>query len=198
MDLLEYDEETGRVTPSPEARSITAFKEIITKDKGSDGDHDGRKKLKAIKMLTYVRLIEHPMSAFMEYDPRKRHQKLVEFLDMDLNELDPLLIEARRVYADIVSSSTVKTINSIKTGLFSTVDLMDIMSAKVNSFLEQEEISLEEIEKANKLIDNMLDKSAKVPKTIEILEVLAEKVKKEQATRGRVKGKGEVNFFEEP
>jgi hypothetical protein len=196
MDLLEYNEDTGRVTPSPEARQIEAFRQIIVKDKGSDGDHDGRKKSKAIKMLTYVRLIEHPMSAFMEYDPRKRHDKLVEFLDLDLKELNPIIIEARRVYADIVSSSTVKTINSIKKGLFSTVDLMDIMSVKVNKFLEQDEITLDDIEKANKLIDNMLDKSAKVPKTIEILEVLAEKVKKEQATRARVKGKGEINFFE--
>lgn len=197
MDLLEYDEETGRVIPSPEARQITVFKTIISKDKGSEGDHDGRKKLKAIKMLTYVRLIEHPMSAFMEYDPKKRHAKLVDFLDIDINELDPMIIDARRVYADIVSSSTVKTINSIKKGLFSTVDLMDIMSEKVNDFLQQEEISLDEIEKANNLIDNMLDKSAKVPKTIEILEVLAEKVKKEQVTRARVKGKGEINFFEQ-
>lgn len=197
MELLDYDEETGRVTPSPEAREIQAFKDIIVKDKGSEGDADGRKKLKAVKMLTYIRLIEHPTSPFMDFDPEDRHEKICTLLDIELKQLDPLLIEGRKVYAEIVSSSTVRTVNSIKNGLFSTIKLMDKLRVKAEEFLDDEDADIEHIEVANKLIDNMLDKANKVPSTIQTLESLEEKVRKEQSTRTKVKGKGNVNPFEE-
>ena len=197
MELLNYDEEERRVVPSPEARQIVAFRDIITKDKGSPGDADGRKKLKAIKMLTYIRLIEHPTSPMMDYAPEDRHEKICEFIDIELQQLDPLLVEGRRVYAEIVSSSTVRTVTSIKNGLFSTIKLMDKLRTKAEEFLEDEDVAISDIEAANKLIDNMLDKANKVPSTIQTLEGLEEKVKKEQSTRTKVKGKGSVNYFEE-
>lgn len=39
---------------SVEARTILPFKKLITRDKGSEGDHDGRKKYRAAKELAFV------------------------------------------------------------------------------------------------------------------------------------------------
>lgn len=197
MELLEYSEELGRVIPSPEAREITAFKHIIAKDKGSPGDADGRKKFRAIKMLTYIRLIEHPISPFMDNEPRDRHDKICDFIDADFDQLDPLLVEGRRVYADIVSSATVQTLTTIKNGLFSAIQLMEKLREQAETLLDKEDIQMVEIEAANKMIDNMLDKANKVPSTIQVLEGLEEKVKKQQSTRSKIKGSGSVNHFEQ-
>lgn len=56
----------------PEARNTPEFKAIIIRDKGSPGDHDGRKKVMAFKELMFVYLYYHPLSMYRELPDEAR------------------------------------------------------------------------------------------------------------------------------
>ena len=52
---------------------IKEFAEILKRDRGSPGDTQGRRKLKAMKQLTYVYLMEDFLSPFREEDDYNKH-----------------------------------------------------------------------------------------------------------------------------
>lgn len=199
MELIIYDEEKQIAKPSNEARQIEAFKKLITRDKGSKGDNDGRKKYQALKEFAYIRFMEHPLSPFKNTHKDERHAEIVKFLAADIAENDMEILTARGVYRKMLETSTVRTLNSIKEGLLTANKLIEKLSQEVEKILnkEDEPITLAEIKTANDLLDSLLDKANKVPKTIQTIESLEEKVKKEQSTRIRVKGEGDINPFEE-
>lgn len=57
----------------PEVRGIDEFRKVLEKDKGSKGDSDGRKKLKAFKELMYIHLFSSPVSIYRDLPEDIRH-----------------------------------------------------------------------------------------------------------------------------
>jgi hypothetical protein len=62
----------------PEAREVPEYKALIARDKGSEGDADGKKKLKAFLELLYIYLILDPRSMYYNFSIQERREKAVK------------------------------------------------------------------------------------------------------------------------
>lgn len=198
MNLLKVDHDTFKLSIEPEALKIKAFADLIA---GSSKDH-GEKK------LAYIYLLEHPLSPFQDIAPDKREEEIKKALNLKLSPLDKDMIEARAFFRSVIETADSKTVSSIRDGLFATAKLIDRTSELVDVILQDIDPAkfkdkkhradaVKELKDANDLLDSVLDKSAKVPKTVEMLDSLQEKLKKKMSLKRNVRGKGDINFFEE-
>ena len=197
MELLIVNEENWETSISPEALEFEAFKKLIKK----------HPKL-AKQLLAYVRLIEHPLSPFMEYPEKQRSARIAQTLGMEINPLDYAILEARKGYRETLRSSNSDTVSAIRDGLFSAVNLIERSSSLVETLIDEVDgknlknaknkaDAIKNLKEANDLLDNILDKAAKVPKAIETLDDLSEKLRKKMSQKRKVRGKGDINLFEE-
>lgn len=76
MVELFYTDDNGLPQITKEARTLQVFKDIIIADKGSEGDHDGRKKLMATKELAYVYWYTKFDTGFEKFDEFTRIAKV--------------------------------------------------------------------------------------------------------------------------
>jgi hypothetical protein len=198
MNLLKVDHTTFKVSVEPEALKIKAIKDLV---KGSSQEQ-------AEKKLAFVYLVEHPLSPFMDIAPDKRVEEIKNALNLKLSPLDNDIVEARAFFRSLVETTDSKTVSSIRDGLFATAKLIDRTSELVDVILQEINPSefkdkskraeaVKELKNANDLLDSVLDKSAKVPKTIDTLDSLQEKLKKKMSLKRNVRGKGDINYFEE-
>lgn len=72
VDLFVINSDGVLEINKPEAREIPAFKEMLARDKGSPGDHDGRKKLVAFKEFMFIHLYYHPLSTLRDLEDKER------------------------------------------------------------------------------------------------------------------------------
>lgn len=197
MELLIVNEETLEVSVAPELLELKAFRTLVSKNPKQ-----------AKKMLAFIRLVEHPLSPFVEYPLKEREERVKKMLGLTIPPLDTDFIEARAYFRDTVKSSNSETIKAIREGLFSAVELIDRSSSLINVLLDEVDVSkmknpksrieaIKSLKDANELLDSMLDKASKVPKTMETLDDLSEKLRKRMAQSRRVRGKGDINPFEE-
>ena len=57
-----------------ELRAIKEFRDIISRDRGSAGDHEGRKKAVAFKELMFIHTYCHPGSIFRDLQTERRFE----------------------------------------------------------------------------------------------------------------------------
>ena len=65
-----------------EIRTIPAFKAILERDRGSEGDSQGRKKLMAEKEFLYIHLVNHPLSLYRDLNDAERKFKVRKMLKL--------------------------------------------------------------------------------------------------------------------
>lgn len=106
IKLFELNDQ-GLPEISIEARTIQVFKKLITRDKGSEGDHDGRKKYHAAKELAFIYFyakFDSPYEAYEEYDRALKIKKAVGLeekwkVDKDIQEAIDYFKEIQRTPA---------------------------------------------------------------------------------------------------
>ena len=106
IKLFELNDQ-GLPEISIEARTIQVFKKLITRDKGSEGDHDGRKKYHATKELAFIYFyakFDSPYEAYEEYDRALKIKKAVGLeekwkVDKDIQEAIDYFKEIQRTPA---------------------------------------------------------------------------------------------------
>lgn len=88
-ELFEF-KGSGNIVISKQAKTIPVYKRIITKDKGSEGDSDGRLKKRAIAEILYVYHMVHPGSVCknLGYAEKKRQAIKEAGLPADWKEQD--------------------------------------------------------------------------------------------------------------
>lgn len=85
---------------------IPQFKKLIHRDRGSEGDHDGRKKYKAIRELTYIYHQIDPRSPLENTDmDGERREKALQYAELREKDIDKEVIEALDEYEYLLSIS---------------------------------------------------------------------------------------------
>ena len=187
-----FKEDNFNIIINPEAKLIPEFKKIITSDKD-------RKKRNAHRHLSYIYFMCDYRSPYSIYPEEERKQRLLK--DLHFNEDSPITDYVRAgmdKYNELQRTPTITNLKAIKEGL--------LTSAKViNALREQIENSLDVVDGDDdrdvgsimKDVTKLLQVSEQIPKAIDTINALEEKVKKEQANESKIRGGGTKGMFED-
>ena len=187
-----FKEDNFNIIINPEAKLIPEFKKIITSDKD-------RKKRNAHRQLSYIYFMCDYRSPYSIYPEEERKQRLLK--DLHFNEDSPITDYVRAgmdKYNELQRTPTITNLKAIKEGL--------LTSAKViNALREQIENSLDVVDGDDdrdvgsimKDVTKLLQVSEQIPKAIDTINALEEKVKKEQANESKIRGGGTKGMFED-
>lgn len=221
VELFKIDPNTRMVDLNKEwISTIKEFKKILSRDRGSKGDNDGKKKLFATKEFTFI---YHYCDYASKFDNYAEDDKLKECLlnaelpvDLDYKKDEDLLAAIIR-YKSMQDSATLKLLNEAKEGLHSTHKLIrkirialesQIEATDFAEFLTQEKETTDETKSNSKKIDDPITKMIKAYKgLIEItnsvgpvlrnIKELEEDVKKELGDKASLRGGKEKGIRED-
>lgn len=80
MNLITLEDEMPVF--NPEVRLVKEFHKLLKRDKGSKGDHDGRKKLKATRELSFIYFYCVYDSRFEAYDGQEKIDMIKELVEL--------------------------------------------------------------------------------------------------------------------
>ena len=108
------DEALFGVGISPEAALLKPFKDLIKRDQGSKGDTQARKKLRAMKELTYIFFYCDTFeSTFAKMEKEMRSEELMAYLEMDKDpRKDPLVQAAMDHYNKLTKTKFEELLDS--------------------------------------------------------------------------------------
>lgn len=198
----------GLPTFSPYARTIEAFKILITRDRGGKivGDADGRKKFMATKELAYVYFIASRKSEFVNNFPEnQRHDRICQKLAMPEDWKPDGHVEiAIDTFREITETQTSKVLEEMKDSLFSSQDTISLVRKRMDHRLEKMKLEEDILENNPEVLDQaltdvnkLLDLAKKIPEMISVIEKLEERVSKERAD-GKGRGGKDINKFQFP
>lgn len=113
MQLLLLDDNL-RAYPAPEAVHIREFRALIRRDRGGTGDTQGRKKVRAVRELTYIyHCISHQSpyaNTHFEYREEKVRQNI--FGEASTWQPDVIVIDAMQKYEELISTPSVELLKA--------------------------------------------------------------------------------------
>ena len=183
MELFTIEE--NQVIIRPELRMIPQFKKIITRDKD-------RYKRQALLELAYIYYMYDYKSPYMNISDIDRHSQIIKHLKLGENwDLDSDLKEAVNQYLEFQETPSIKALKSTRNALLNASKVIDVMNHTTEQALEDEDMvtAIETTEKLLTLAD-------KLPKTINTIVTLEEKVQKEQHENSKVRGGGKAGIYE--
>ncbi len=185
-----FDIENEMPVLKAEARLIRPFARLISRDRGSEGDAQGRKKMRAMKELAFIYFKYSMKSNFREhYRGAELDKQIKTHLDLpeDWRE-DEIVKEASHFYVNDNKSLSSETLETAISSLFLVNSLLKKYQNQLNDVMEKE-VSLEteadkklEDERVKFFLDSIkkiIDLSNSIPKAITSLEELKVKVDKE-------------------
>lgn len=219
-ELFSIDENGLLIINRVEARQIKEFKEILSNDKGSEGDYDGRKKYYAFKEFMYIYHMASPKSIYRDLPDKARKVRAILEAGLGKEWKETQLIkdavqEYKNVFA--LSGSEHAYFNASK-GLYSigedialfneanarTRDKIKKLKLDVENGndtpdqLEQKEYMLDKLtENLSKNTQEVIKLSSILPSAYKALEDLYEKMRKESEGKKKIFGGGEVGNREE-
>jgi hypothetical protein len=120
MILLELDPETYEVKINkPWVMLIPELAALIRRDKGSPGDHDGRKKLKARKELSFIYLTQDFSSPISSREESEKRQLAMDYTGLTERDMDEVLLKANQTYKELLykASPALETLASMRASL---------------------------------------------------------------------------------
>lgn len=167
---------------------IPNFKKLITRDKGSKGDSDGRNKLQARRELAYIWYTLDFASPLIEFTIEDRHEKALKYCELTDNSIDKEVKNAINTYKELqftrsrrLLEDSFKACDTISK-FFREVDL-----TKVDDFNKP-------IHKATDLMRNLKE----VSNVIEGLKNLEKLVIEESTNKERIRGGSKRGNREDP
>lgn len=190
------------VTISPEMRLIPEFKELIIRDKGSPGDADGRKKLIAMKELAYIWHTCKHNGPYSNFSDKEKHLRLArDCFGSEEWVPDEKVTAALDRWRDSQQTVSMKILASLKTSLYSTYELVNIIHGSLQKRIEKKEYEGVVTDKKGTPISGLkviteelmalLDIATGIPKIIDSIETLEEKIKKEESGKS-ARNKGNI------
>ena len=189
---------------NPEARMIKEFLYLITRDKGSKGDADGRKKRLATKELAFVHFIGHHNSEFvLTFEENEREEKIKKFLDLPSDwKPDAAVKEAVGVYEEMMETPSVIALRETREALFSATKLTSMFRRR----LENKVIILEqnidtanengELDKALTDYNKIIEIAKNIPNQLAAIKTLEDSVLKETQLGKKGKANRVVNDWQ--
>lgn len=186
MELFTIEE--NQVIIKPELRLIPQFKKIIQRDK----DRYKKQALLEFAYIYYMHDYKSPYSNISDFD---RHDQIKRHLKFDPKwEPDEDLIEAINQYTSFQETPSIKALKSTKNALVNASKVIDIMNANVEQAIANKENP--DMATAMDTTEKLLTLADKLPKTINTIVTLEEKVQKEQHENTKVRGGGQAGLYE--
>lgn len=219
VELFKIDPATRMVDLNKEwIGTIKEFKKILSRDRGSKGDMDGKKKLQATKEFTFI---YHFCDYASKFDNYPEEEKLKECLansdlplDFDYTKDDDILAAVIR-YKTLQESPALKVLNEAKQGLFTAHKVIRKIRKALETQLEATDLdelfkdTTEDPDKPNKKrIDDPITKISKALKSLmeltnevgpslRAIKDLEEDVKKELGDQTGLRGDREKGIRED-
>lgn len=97
---------------------VPEFMALIKRDRGSEGDYRGEKKLKAKKQLAYIYFCLDFTSPLREWDDIPRRQEALRYTGLVPEDIDDKVDDAWAVYEQLLllAAPSLKTLNAIRKG----------------------------------------------------------------------------------
>lgn len=190
-----FKEENFQVIIEPELRNIPQFKRIITRDRD-------RKKRAAFKELAYIYFVYDYKSPYFIYPETERKMRVRKDLELEPGWMeDSEMKQAIAKYVSFLDTPAIKSLIAIREGLLSSAKVIDALRMRIDDALnEATDDDAEDpvdIGSVVKSVTQLIELSEKLPKAIDTISDLEEKVKKEQSNDSRIKGGGSKGIFEE-
>lgn len=190
-------------------RGIPEFKAILERDKGSKGDADGRRKLQAFKELYYIYMIASLFSYVNKggYNDKDKHTYALKESGLEDNfKVDSEIKKAIEKYRELqlIILPTLNTISTVLRGLKVSDNISKTIINNIEYTLELNETKKKEIIQRGETpniaedmllvqglvaqLDQLMSIANKLPKTIQTLEQLEERLSKEEAGENLARG----------
>jgi hypothetical protein len=131
MRLFEIDESDSMVALNkPWIMLIPEFAELLRRDKGSPGDTQARKKLRATREFTFIYFFKDFTSIIRALDEVERKKEALAYAGLKPEDIDDKVLAALHKYEQLMlsASRSLRTLRSIQKGMdaldkhFETVD----------------------------------------------------------------------------
>lgn len=214
-DIFIINEEGTLEINKDEIRGIKEYRELLAKDKGSEGDADGRKKYLAYKELMYVHLFASPLSIYRDLPETKRHEnsKLDARLPDTWKKRKHVINACVRYERDMGLSSLMNSYlnaNRAVYGVGEDIEFFNSERARLrNSITEdRDKLSSETLEGEIQDLENRLNNNTEallaigkkiislsnsLPDAFKTLENLKERLSKESGGKVELYGGGKLN-----
>lgn len=174
--------------PNPELRAIPVFRDIITRDRGSQGDHDGRKKLTAGKEFAWMYLMYDPLSPYQVLEEEERMVKIGDLVFGDKKYTpDKTLQKAVNRYEEMCNTLQINLLNSAREASRSIITYLKDVD------LTKKDKNDRPIHKVNDVI-KALERLSEVTDSLDKLE---ERVRRQRDKEATIRGGGKLNPFNE-
>lgn len=172
-----------------ELRLIPEFKALLSRDRTTD-------KKQAVKEFSFIYFFHDHKSPYFIYPEDERRLRVSNDTGLGKDyKPDEKVTAAIAKYLELSKTPTIQSLTSIREGLLTSSRLIDTLRERIESALADPD--LEDIEPVVRSVTRMLEISEKLPKAIENITSLEEKVKKEESNDTRIKGGGKKGMFED-
>lgn len=187
-----FKEDNFQVVINPEAKLIPEFKKIITNDKD-------RKKRNAYKHLSYIYFMCDYRSPYSIYPEKERTKRLLKDLHIDdKSSISQFILDGMDKYNELQRTPAITNLKAIKEGLLTSAKVIDALNEQISISLELVDGDEDrDVGSIMKDVTKLLQVSSEIPKAIDTINSLEEKVKKEQANEAQIRGGGTKGMFED-
>lgn len=184
-----FREENFKVVVDTELKLIPEFKALLSRDRTPD-------KKQALKEFSYIYFIHDHKSPYYIYPEDERRHRVTTDTGLGSEYVpDEKVSAAIAKYLDLSRTPTIKSLTSIREGLLTSSRLIDSLRERIDAALTDPD--LEDLDPVVRSVTRMLEISEKLPKAIENITALEEKIKKEESAETRIKGGGKKGMFED-
>lgn len=184
-----FKEENFKVVVDVELKLIPEFKALINRDRTSD-------KKQALKELSYIYFVYDHKSPYFIYPDEERRTRVSADTGLGQDYSPDKKVEDAIVrYLDLGKTPTIQSLTSIREGLLTSSRLIDSLRERIDTALTDP--NLEDIDPVVRAVTRMLEISEKLPKAIENISALEEKIRKDESSDTRIKGGGKKGMFED-
>jgi hypothetical protein len=182
MRLFEIDENFQVGLNKVWISLIPEFNVLLRRDKGSEGDYRGDKKLKARREFTFIYFDLDFTSPIREWDEYERREEAMKYAGLSEADLDDKVMEAHSYYKTLLegSSRSLKTLKAIEKSL----DQLDEYFENID-FSERDKKG-EPVHSANQYLTNL----EKVGKSYAAVEAFKKRVAEELKGEASIRGSG--------
>jgi hypothetical protein len=202
-----------------EIRDIPEFREILFEDKGSEGDHDGRKKLYATKIFKFIHGYCKTTSIYRDLPEKKRMESCIDFAGLPSDWIPNKTVEkAMSKYVELLDLSALHlAYTNANRGVYGIGEDLELLNERRTAVRDrirktQNKLNVEEdeqvIQSLNERIEQntnfLMDISSKImainnklPDAFKTVEDLRKKLAEEETGVDKLYGGGDLGRREE-
>lgn len=206
FELVDLDNGTITLIKDDSAFLIKCFRDLIRKDTGMEGDHDGRKKLKSAKELAYIIYINDPIRSpglRAGYSGMLLHEDAIKQLELPKDwKPSELLLQCEVEYKTYVEGVANNIYRNVLVSMGNINQVVTLLNQRINDYLHG---GLTEGDDAEASIDSVIKNitalnkiTSEYERSVEELQKAAFKARQERSETIKAKGGKEISNSMDP